>query len=430
VSAGVVLNPHPTRGEVYVPPGFEVLQITDGPHLMYSGPKINNCGQFVFAKSLDGSNEGLEIFLYDDGELIQITDDDCADRDPDINDNGRIIWQKELVPGDYFSCEIAMYEDGETTILTDGAFPKALPRINNLGHAVWYKSLGGSGDPANIIFYDGLHMNRLTDDGYRNVYPVINDYDEIAWVRLTLGSWASTVVLWINGETTELWTDDEGARTFDINNNTQIVWSASAGIFLWEGGEVELFMSSGGSAYLNNDGDMAFSGWNDGVDAWEQWLWLDGDFVQLTAGLPPNNGGTINDFREVPWLRHEEDFLLSNVMLLRPIAGNVNGDDVIDHLDCQALAGCLAGPGGSSRSCATGTGDYDFDGDVDLHDFVLLQLRDPDLAAFVELMSCFTGPMLGAFPDSCLCRLIDLDADGDTDLADYAIFQRLVDVPE
>ena len=68
----------------------------------------------------------------------------------------------------------------------------------------------------------------------------------------------------------------------------------------------------------------------------------------------------------------------------------------------------LAGPLGLAKLPSLGSGDYEYDGDVDLADFA-------------ELASCLTGPV-GGLPEGG-CGVFDFDFDSDVDLADFAEFQ-------
>lgn len=58
-----------------IPPGFEVIQLTETP-LWDLRPRINNVRQIVYERRLDRSGESAEIFLYDDrtGQTIRLTD--------------------------------------------------------------------------------------------------------------------------------------------------------------------------------------------------------------------------------------------------------------------------------------------------------------------------------------------------------------------
>ncbi|MBU0637883.1 MAG: hypothetical protein KKB50_03390, partial [Planctomycetes bacterium] len=93
----------------------------------------------VFSGRLGANEHSDEIFLYEDGELIPLTDDAVRDGFPDINDDGTIVWSRGIGPdGPYGpTLEIVMWQDGELTRLTDDDVSDYGPEINNLGHIVW-----------------------------------------------------------------------------------------------------------------------------------------------------------------------------------------------------------------------------------------------------------------------------------------------------
>ena len=57
---------------------------------------------------------------------------------------------------------------------------------------------------------------------------------------------------------------------------------------------------------------------------------------------------------------------------------------------------------------ALGSGDFEFDGDIDLDDFA-------------EFVPCLGGPGEGLTPGGC--GVFDFELDGDVDLRDFAAFQ-------
>lgn len=70
-------------------------------------------------------------------------------------------------------------------------------------------------------------------------------------------------------------------------------------------------------------------------------------------------------------------------------------------------------PGVVPRDVVPVPGDLDFDGDVDIYDFEILN-------------GCLTGPEV-VYPVNC--DVADLDMDGNVDLEDFAMFQEFFDGP-
>ena len=52
-----------------IPPGYEVVKITDDP-ADNRFPRMNNCGEVVFHKEAPGGFR-LDVFLYDNGKTTQ-----------------------------------------------------------------------------------------------------------------------------------------------------------------------------------------------------------------------------------------------------------------------------------------------------------------------------------------------------------------------
>ncbi len=368
-----------------VPPGFEIVHITDNPNDYSRVPKINNCGEVVFETWID-QGPG-EIFLYDNGHLKQITDDDIYDAWPDLNENGTIVWSRGVGSG--FPLEIALLRDGELSILTDNAVNDYAPRINNLDIVVWDRDseLGCSG--SQVYAWDGVSTTQITDNVFQNSSPEINDQGVIVWGQRDFCPlpWEYSVMKYSDGETEMISGNDTLAHAPVINNAGWIVWqyeivSGSLALGQLNGAESGIFLDWGSNAEMNESGDLFFLRWHDDTDTWQVWLYFsngsgragDGEILQLTNDSFWNTNGDLNDYREVAW--KARNFPQSDIYLMRRIRD----------------------------------GDADFDGDVDVNDF----------ARFTD---CLSGPIPG--DRLCDCRFLDLDHDRDVDFADFGAFQRM-----
>ena len=91
----------PTYGQASIPPGFEVIQLTQTP-VRDAWPRINNQRQIVYERRVTGTDESGEIFLYDDrtGQTIRLTNDNVRDAFPAINDDGTVVWARFMGPPD------------------------------------------------------------------------------------------------------------------------------------------------------------------------------------------------------------------------------------------------------------------------------------------------------------------------------------------
>jgi hypothetical protein len=336
----------PASGQI--PAGYEIVQVTQNPYYE-PFPRINNHGQIVFTAWLDTSSRLTEeIFLYDNGELIQLTDDEIQDVGPDINDDGTIVWARGLGPihpstGEP-SLEIVMYRDGEITRLTDNAVHDAAPRINNLGQVVWDRShdvYACGGYLIDIFMFDGKRIIQITTDAIpeqvENQAPEINDFGEIVWTRYDFCNpppgynFRSKIMMYSGGVISELTTEQVAAMVPDINNRGQVVWSSldtatgNLGIELWEAGITTLLTDDGDNPAINNHSDIAFQRWDDTSQRWNAWLYRYGGFYQLTDDDRDDNVPDINDGREVAW--GSGGFPEEDIRVLKRVAANEVGPD-------------------------------------------------------------------------------------------------------
>jgi hypothetical protein len=357
-----------------IPEGWEVVRVTNDS--FYDGPPAINCmGQVVWSKRLAGF-DGEEIFMRDvDGTVIRITNDNVRDAFPDINDDGVIVWSRAVGPGGRF--EIAMHRDGETRLLTNNGVMNWSPRINNLEHIVWFQDGNPQCAGYRIMFYDGRPAQMIYDDGYSNQSPMINDFDEIVWTRYDFcqNPWRGTPMYRKpNGEFVELTDGRDQSQSVHINNHTQIAWSPdSEGVMLWEYGDRRLITEWGGPTDINDGEVVAVNRWHDDIGVWQQWLWMDGEFLRLSDDLEWNRSGELNTCGELAWLRGPS--LRAEIVVLqwKSTNGDITADGIVDRDDWAAFAPCLAGPVRSVDECACHRTDLDHNGTVDLTDFAHLQ---------------------------------------------------------
>ncbi len=91
-----LVSPLSTSAYAEVPPGFEVVNITDDPETDRS-PALNDCGQIVYVKVMGTSSE---LHRYDNGKTERLTNDTIADKNPDMNNDGWIVWRRAVGPED------------------------------------------------------------------------------------------------------------------------------------------------------------------------------------------------------------------------------------------------------------------------------------------------------------------------------------------
>jgi len=167
-----------------IPEGFEIVELTPGWEArMRRRPRINNCGQIVVHIGTETSSWNAEIYLYDNGLLTQLTDNDLVDVFPVINDEGTIVWIRGY--DGWGGGEVWILDDTSTWYISDGIDAN----INNLGHVSWKLHTPEPCDlseyKCDIYWYDGNTIEEIADDGYSNQSPSINDGDQIAWTQYT-----------------------------------------------------------------------------------------------------------------------------------------------------------------------------------------------------------------------------------------------------
>ena len=342
-----------------IPPGYEIVTIDPDPTFNYTA-RMNNHGQIVYSLWTNGGeDDGLEIMLYDSGELIRLTDDDVFDRTPDINDAGQIVWCR-ATDGPGSPTQIVLWEDGDLTQLTFSPQDDRSPRINNLGHVAWkrYMGEGCGGQRMDVFFYDGESIQRITTNGetdnLANQHVVVNDDDQIVWTEYNFcdNPWTSKIMMWSDGGVTQLSPGDVWEpRAPKINNLGQVAWIFQSdwgehGIQLWEDGEVTTITDWGNVAGLNNHGDMAVYRFYEAgpVGAYEVWLYRNGQFLQITED-PHDQGWTniwnlptdINELGEIVYM-HGRPWYYETVvkcMKLRLASGGCAGK--IDAVNVEPI---------------------------------------------------------------------------------------------
>jgi hypothetical protein len=277
-----------------VPPRYEIVTIDPDPTFNYY-PRMNNHGQIVYSAWFDGFNhDAIDIFLYDNGETIRLTDDDTFDRLPDINDAGQIVWCR-AVEGPDTPPQIVLWEDGELTQLTFDDRPNRGPRISNLGHIVWKRYMGEAPNGAmtmDLFFWDGQEIQRLTytgegSAGIANQGHDINDRDQIVWTEydFSVNPWTSRVMMWDDGETTQLSPPEQlEPQGPSINNPGSVTWDSYEGAWLWRDGEITFLTDWGTPNAINDRGEIVIGRGYDvePVGASEVWLYRNGNFYQIT----------------------------------------------------------------------------------------------------------------------------------------------------
>ncbi len=252
------------RIHIYDGTSVNTLPEIEGYRIGY--PQLNNLGQ-VLTWGNDDSDR--EIFLFEDMQAIQLTDNDHTDLLPQLNDNGWAVW----VGHDGSDHEIFLYNGTDVVQLTDNDDCDYGPHLSNNGHVVWSQRMEEAWIH-DVFLHDGSETIRLTDDGSGGEFPQVNDNGQVAWCRLDEGDYE---IFFHDGDRVIQITDndyDDGGFFLEdsprINNSGHIVWATNTNpsrIFLYNG-EQPIKLAGNSADFYNPPGmnDHGAVVWEDRLD--------------------------------------------------------------------------------------------------------------------------------------------------------------------
>ncbi len=373
-----------------LPLGYELVPVTSNPAYEVL-PRINNRGEVVFlARPQNGNHEDQEIFLYDSrsGILTQLTDDAIQDTEPDINDEGIIVWSRAIGPWDpeisRFTSEIMMRSpDGEVTRITDDDASDFQAAVNSLGQVVWERDgrwICG-GPVRDILFFDGTQIIPITNNGWtdrvENQSPQVNDLGQIVWTEYDFCNpppgynFSSRILMYSDGQIEELTTTQEFSQTPDINNAGQVVWMhydrVNRFVDLWHAGKTST-LSDGAVPSINDLGHVAFQ--REGPTTLEMWLYRDGRLSQIPSDRSYNVMAAVNNRTEIAWAAG--GWPDADIRMLRRFPnGDLNCDGAVDVFDIEPFVLALLDPEhytATYPTCDPLLADFDDSGRVDAFD--------------------------------------------------------------
>ncbi len=262
-------------------------------------PQINDNGHVVWC----GGDYPYEIFYYNGDTVTQLTDNTSGDRFPQINASGHVVWQSL----DATNREIFYYDGTSVIQLTDNTPNGLNPQINDSGHVVWHGPGGSdSGRDYEIFYYDGSTVLQLTSNTRDDSDPQINASGHVVW-----SGDGSDEIFYYDGNTTTQLTDNYDDDTNpQINDSGHVVWESKsdsygnrdAEIFYYDGSTVTQLTDNDYDDYspkINNNGHAVWSG-NDGTD--NEIFYYDGNMVhRLTDNISIDSNPQINDSGLVVW---------------------------------------------------------------------------------------------------------------------------------
>ena len=364
------------RTESQVPEGFEMVVLrttTKTPFI----PDINNQSQVVWSEGM--APKVNNVFLWENGEITQITDDSHYDGRPTINNNGMIAWMRGQGPSPPW--EIAIYQDGVISTIPNPAPGGAIhePHINDQGDVLWEVHLDGQlGGPEQLFLYDGKTVTQFTDNNLANISENINNRGDILWSRVDfwVNPWVWTIMLYLRAEDVvyEL-TDGTAVETsYGLNDVPQALLNLRDDtVAVWEAGEISIVTAeptSVGTA-INNNGDISLGRWNPEEEKGDTWLYRDGQFYKLPDFGYSMGAGRINDRGEVVVRGFNYDTGINAILMLRRC-------DPPDGSSCTDDAQCDDGDRCTEDRCECGHcayaaqlyGDVNDDGTVDVSDIL------------------------------------------------------------
>jgi hypothetical protein len=308
---------------------------------------MNNCGQIIFDMQLGPRFDDKEMFLYANGRLKQLTDDDVSDFVGRINEDGAAIWLRNLQKA--IHTELVLYEDGKVSIFVQHRNGIRSGSINNLPHITWSAARRTRCPKrVDLMLWDGQTRRRISEKiRLISQSSDLNELGDVTWMRTNfcVNPWAGDIRLWSDGATIIL-----------PSNKTQVQ-----------------------SSKINNLGDVYFAWWDSDRRHWQPWLYrVSGGGEPVLHRLADDKfwaaRGDVNDWGEVAWRSSTPRNIAGRLRLMRRIrTGDSEFDGDIDLVDYAGFADCMTGPGRVDRLCDCRFLDIDHDGDVDLGDFALFQ---------------------------------------------------------
>lgn len=159
------------RGDIYSYNTGIINQITDNSNAENGRPQINDHGEIAWFGS-DGND--IEIYLYQNGTITQLTNNMYIDISPQIDARGQVVW----FGSDGHDQEIYFYSNGSVRQITNDDYDDHDAQINDNGQIVW---AGGDGQYDQIFTYCDGTITQITNTAYSNYEPRINDSGQIVW---------------------------------------------------------------------------------------------------------------------------------------------------------------------------------------------------------------------------------------------------------
>lgn len=195
-----------------------------------------------------------------DFKITQLTDNTISDRNPQINDQGAVVWS-----GGGFFHDIYLYDKNTIKNISNSALNDIKPQISNRG-VVWQAD-GSS--PSEIYFFNGVSKVNLTNNTTADIDPQIT-VNFIVWEGQSQIYAGRRSIFWSNGEK-NFQVSHHSLRDSNpqINSRGHTVWqgqvssrSTNDGIYLYKGFIPEKPLTNNathnGRPQINSRGDVVW----------------------------------------------------------------------------------------------------------------------------------------------------------------------------
>jgi hypothetical protein len=372
VLAVVAVAGWPAAAWGQVEEGWQVIHLTEGTGYTDVNPRINDRGDIVFKRwwnPQQGQNDDAIMLYKREGVFVTVTDDDAtSDVNPLITDDRTVYWTRRSDS----SFDFMRWREGEgEQLMWEGPRSEA-PILHDVNESSELVLRRRAGDHYQVYRFAEGEMNQISQNALDNHAPRINESGQIVWTRynFNVNPWRSHVLLWDGTETRVLSGDNLQAQSPHINDKGHAVWASSQmGVELWVDGVTQTIAEDGLTPAIDRNDRVAF-GWY-GI-----WLW-DNGVLRLIFEAPEAYSPSVNYRGELVF------------------AAGVNFLDYDLYLYTKDAF----------------VSDLDFDGDVDLRDYSVIQ-------------SCVTNEPTGD------CALADFDRDVDVDVDDFRLWAVHLAGPE
>jgi hypothetical protein len=232
-----------------VPPGFEMVRLTNDPTMQHSVPDINDAGEVVFGKFVTADALG-NLYRFADGRITQITESATYDLNPVTNNASQMAWITCVNSSGPFRIVGDYLEDS----VEGGIGPAGFIDMNDRGDIVWKHRVPDTDSDYDIYLY--LHAEdrviQITDGG-NNQSARLNNLGDVVWSERddTVTPWVSRIKVYSGDVVTDISPDDCQCLGPDINDAGHAVWKDNVGLQFWDGETVTMIVPIAATPRIN-----------------------------------------------------------------------------------------------------------------------------------------------------------------------------------